>query len=344
MRHGNSFARRRFNQILGVLKEFSLKIVRKCEGLPLAIVAISGLLSTKNKIVSEWEKFYSSLSFELQRSPHLTSIRKIILLSYYDLPYYLKSCFLYLSIIPEDFSICRGRLIRLWIAEGFVKPERGKTLEEVAEEYLTELIRRSLVQVTKLKFGESRTRTCRVHDLILEIIVSKSEELSFCQIIEEDSSFDGQSRRLSFHNSVHNVLETIGMLRIRSCFIFKVDDQLPKPFLGTLFSKFKLLKVLDLEGAPLDDLSKDVGMLFQLRYLSIRDTKVKVLPKSIGKLYNLQNLDLKFSLVDELPIEINKLYKLRHLLAFKNNLYVNKVIDVTRGVKVHEGIGHLKKL
>ncbi|XP_059654553.1 disease resistance protein RPM1-like [Cornus florida] len=327
------------------LMEFSNKIVRKCEGLPLAIVAISGLLSTKDKTVSEWEKAYNSLGFELQRSPHLTSITKVILLSYHDLPYYLKSCFLYLSIIPEDFSIHCGRLIRLWIAEGFVKPEKGKkTLEEVAKEYLAELIRRSLVQVSELNYDKSKIRTCRVHDLIRELIVSKSEELSFCQVVEDDSSFDGQPRRLSFHNHVYNVLETIGKLRIRSCFIFKAEDELPKPFLGTLFAKFKLLKVLDLEGAPLDNLPEEVGKLLHLRYLSVRSTKVKILPKFIGKLYNLQTLDVKYSLVDELPCEISKLHKLRHLLAYDVNDNVDSFTDVRRGVKVHEGIGHLKEL
>ncbi|GMP78488.1 hypothetical protein CsSME_00034406 [Camellia sinensis var. sinensis] len=43
------------------LKEISHEIVRKCEGLPLAIVAIGGLLSTKDKVISEWQKFCGSM-------------------------------------------------------------------------------------------------------------------------------------------------------------------------------------------------------------------------------------------------------------------------------------------
>jgi disease resistance protein RPM1 len=72
-----------------------MDIVKKCEGLPLAIVAIGGLLSTKEKVPLEWQKLLDGLSYELECNPHLTSVTKILTLSYYDLPYYLKSYFLY---------------------------------------------------------------------------------------------------------------------------------------------------------------------------------------------------------------------------------------------------------
>ena len=93
------------------LDQLSREIVERCQGLPLAIVVIAGLLSTKNKIVSEWRKFLTSLSSELESNRHLTSINKILSLSYNDLPYHLKSCFLYFGIFPEDYSVGRGRLI-----------------------------------------------------------------------------------------------------------------------------------------------------------------------------------------------------------------------------------------
>ncbi|KAH7856405.1 hypothetical protein Vadar_000940 [Vaccinium darrowii] len=108
------------------LEKVSRAIVRKCEGLPLAIVTIGALLSTKNKVVSEWQRFYNSLGSELERNAHLTNITKILLLSYHDLPYYLKPCFLYFGIIPKDYQITRGRLVRLWIAEGLLKDKEEK--------------------------------------------------------------------------------------------------------------------------------------------------------------------------------------------------------------------------
>ncbi|KAH7545426.1 hypothetical protein FEM48_Zijuj01G0092600 [Ziziphus jujuba var. spinosa] len=105
------------------LNDLSRKIVKKCGGLPLAIVAIAGLLSTKDRTVYEWDKLHSSLSSELESNPHLTSITRILLLSYYDLPYYLKCCFLYFGMYPEDYSIKLSRLLRAMDCRGFHKIE-----------------------------------------------------------------------------------------------------------------------------------------------------------------------------------------------------------------------------
>ncbi|KAJ9697198.1 hypothetical protein PVL29_009120 [Vitis rotundifolia] len=296
------------------LKKLSDDIVKRCGGLPLAIVAIGGLLSRKEKIVSEWKKFSESLGSELESNSHLESINTILSVSYYDLPYHLKPCFLYLAIFPEDYAIKCGILTRLWIAEGFVKAKRGVTLEDTADEFLTELIQRSLVQVSGVHI-DGHIKRCHIHDLMREIILKKAEGLSFCCVMAgEASCFDGRFRRLSMFS------------------------------LGTLASKFKLLKVLDLGGAFLDRISEDLGNLFHLRYLSLRKTKVRMLPRSIGKLQNLQTLDLKYSLVEDLPVEINRLQKLHNILCFAYTYNADLRSDSVRGVHVKEGIGGLEDL
>ena len=178
------------------LVELSCKIVGRCEGLPLAVVVIGGLLSSEGKVVSEWSKLYDSLSLELDTNLRLRSILKILSLSYHVLPYYLKACFLYLGMFPEDYFINCAKLIRLWIAEGFVKEKQGLTLEELAQVYLNQLIHKSLVQVAV--FDEvGKNRYCRVHDMLREVILSRSEELNFCLVsIQKYSSFDKIARRL----------------------------------------------------------------------------------------------------------------------------------------------------
>ena len=62
------------------------------------------------------------------------------------------------------------------------------------------------------------------------------------------------------------------------------------------------MKTMDFESAPIDYIPEEVGNQFHLKYLSLRDMKVKKLPKSIGKLKNLETLNLKRSLVFELPV------------------------------------------
>ncbi|GMY30823.1 disease resistance protein RPM1-like [Fagus crenata] len=325
------------------LEKLSHYIVEKCEGLPLAIVAIGGLLSTKDKTIFEWQNLYDSLGFELGRNPHLAGVNKILSLSYEDLPYHLKSCFLYLGMYPEDYSINCVRLIRQWVAEGFVKEIKNKTLEEVGRGYLIELIHRSLVQVSEVNF-DGEVRRCRLHDLFRQIVLQKMEDLSFCHVLSrEESSFEGRTRRLSIDGVSYNALEGLEDKHIHSLLLFNLDE-LPKSFMITFFANFKLLKVMDFEDAPLDHIPEDVGSLFHLRYLSLRNTKIKMLPKSIGKLQNLQTLDLKQSLVFDIPVEIKKLRKLRHLMAYYCDYKVEFSLAMEKGVKIQKGIECLKYL
>ncbi|KAK9032243.1 hypothetical protein V6N11_056517 [Hibiscus sabdariffa] len=206
------------------LKDLSLDIVRRCEGLPLAIVAIGGLLSTKGKDVLQWESLHNSFGAEFDSNPHLTDIKKILSFSYLDLPYHLKSCFLYFGMFPEDYSISCGRLFRLWAAAGFVKQKQYATLEEVAGEYLIELVHRSLVQVESID-SMGRVRECRVHDLMREVILSKWEELNLIQTsVRNLESFKGKARHLSLYDRPNNFPGSSSKSQAHSIIAFEAAD------------------------------------------------------------------------------------------------------------------------
>ncbi|KAL6999594.1 hypothetical protein U1Q18_000752 [Sarracenia purpurea var. burkii] len=329
------------------LEDLSRDIVKRCEGLPLALVTIGGVLATKEKVIHQWKTFSDSLGSELGSNPRFKGITRVLSLSYLDLPYHLKLCYLYFGILPNCDSISCTRLIRLWIAEGFVQEKSGsKTLEEVAEEYLNDLIHRSLVQVSWVNIS-GKVRHCRVHDLMREIIVSISKDSGFCDIFsKENSGFESSdrlTRRLSIHNYTDNFPESIDISRIRSFFCFD-ENELPESFMGKLVSNFKLLKVLDFEDAPLCFLPKEIGDLIHLSYLSVKNTKTKNLPKSIGRLKNLMILNLKGSLILELPVEINRLYKLRYLRAYSRIEMNEYGLFHQCGVKIQKGFGCLKAL
>ncbi|CAL5436122.1 unnamed protein product [Camellia sinensis] len=301
------------------LIEISKSVLRRCEGLPLAIVVISGVLASKDQErVDEWELVNRSLGAEVEGS----DMKKILFLSYNDLPYYLKSCLLYLSNFPEDHLIDWMSTIRLWIAEGFVEvKEFGKTLEEDAEAYLFELLNRSLIQVA-MRRDDGRIGKCRIHDLLREIILSKSRDHNFLTIAGEGEGnmrCPEKARRLSIHNTLPNIPEQGKCFsQLRSLLMFGVDEPMSESSMPLLFNGgLRLLKVLHLRNASLERFPGHVVKLFHLKYLSLRGTNVKVLPKSIGLLWNLETLDLKNTYVRELPVEILRLQKLRHLSLYR---------------------------
>ncbi|KAG5027290.1 hypothetical protein AAZX31_08G308000 [Glycine max] len=326
------------------LKGISTEIVKKCEGLPLAIVATGGLLSRKSRDAREWQRFSENLSSELGKHPKLSPVTKILGLSYYDLPYHLKPCFLYFGIYPEDYEVECGRLILQWVAEGFVKSdEASQTLEEVAEKYLNELIQRSLVQVSSFtKCG--KIKRCRVHDVVREMIREKNQDLSFCHSASErgNLSKSGMIRHLTIAASgSNNSTGSVESSNIRSLHVFS-DEELSESLVKSMPTKYMLLRVLQFECAPMYDYVppiESLGDLSFLRYLSFRCSNIVHLPKLIGELHNLETLDLRQTRVCMMPREIYKLKKLRHLLNKYGFLMDSGIGDLTslqtlRGVDI----------
>ncbi|RVW82970.1 putative disease resistance protein [Vitis vinifera] len=91
------------------VEELGKEMVRYCGGLPLAIVVLGGLLATKHTFY-EWERVHRNIKSYLRRGKDNyeqqgSGVSDVLALSYQDLPYYLKSCFLYLANFPEDYEI-----------------------------------------------------------------------------------------------------------------------------------------------------------------------------------------------------------------------------------------------
>ncbi|XP_077236604.1 disease resistance protein RPM1-like [Tasmannia lanceolata] len=342
------FCKKAFQSNLGgscppELKDLSEKIIKRCGGLPLAIVTVGGLLLKKNESLKEWEKIDQSLGSQLETNDNLQSMKRILWLSYNDLPYYLKSCFLYLSIFPAEKLITSSRIIQMWVAEGFIEEKQGMTVEDVAEGYLEDIIGRSMVQVIE-SYDDGRVRNFRVHDFVREIVLSKSREENFSTIsIELATRLPDKIRRLSLHKNFESMPKNKTFSHLRSFFMFGID-KLPDPSMAAFFTGFRLVKVLDLEDAPIEKFPSEITNLFHLRYLSLRNTKIETLPKSIGKLKNLETLNLKGTSVSELPDEILKLEHLRHLLMYHYASEDYTSFHYMHGVRVPTQIGCLGSL
>ncbi|KAL0329914.1 UNVERIFIED_CONTAM: Disease resistance protein RPM1 [Sesamum radiatum] len=328
------------------LKEISESILKRCEGLPLAIVLIGGLLATKNNRIEEWEMFNRSLGSELEED-NLRRMWKLLSLSYYDLPYYLKSCFLYLSIFPEDQLIEKATVIRLWMAEGFVEEKQGKTLEQIAEGYLNELFNRSLLQVAETS-RDGRPRNFHIHDLLRECILSKSREQNMIFVNSQGGTkWPDKIRRLALDSSVNYAPQICCFENLRSLLVLgAADSKCVSMWNKVLRSGCRLLKVLELRKAPLETIPSEVFRFYHLRHLSLRETEVKLIPKSIGNLKKLETLDLKGSKVTLLPIEILKLERLRILLAYRYYGGVHAYLQPAdvKSFRAPYGIGRLLSL
>ncbi|CAN6165029.1 unnamed protein product [Urochloa humidicola] len=298
------------------LEEVSNSILKKCGGLPLAIESIGSLLAIKtNRTKQEWQKVCDNLGSELESNPTLEGAKQVLTLSYDDLPYHLKACFLYLSIFPENYVIKRGPLMRRWIAEGFVSQRHGLSMEQVAESYFDEFVARSIVQPVRIDWN-GKVRSCRVHDIMLEVIVSKSLEENFASFLCDNTSLlvsHDKIRRLSIRSS-HNLVQTTSasVSHVRSFTMSASVEEVP-----FFFPQLRLLRVLDMQGCSYLSIKMldCICRFFQLKYISLRNTKVCKLPRLLGNLKHLETLDIRATLIKKLPASAHNLSCMKHLLA-----------------------------
>lgn len=124
-------------------------IFKGCRGLSLPIVVIAGLLANKKKTQREWS-VEDHVNWYVTKDD--TQVKDLVLkLSFDHLTTRLKPCFLYLGIYSEDFKFHVTQLLEQWVAKGFIQETRSRDLNDVAKDYLYELIDRSLIQVEKVK-------------------------------------------------------------------------------------------------------------------------------------------------------------------------------------------------
>jgi hypothetical protein len=163
------------------LKTLGKQIAEGCHGFPLSIVVLGGILANKEKTHQTWSKVIADVNW------YLTKCRDILALSYTYLPRRLKPCFLYIGAYPEDFEIPVEELIKLWIAKGFIQHTIKRNIEDVADDYLEELIDRNLIQVATRRSDEG-AKTCRIHDLLRDLCITKSAEDKRLYVHRDDNS------------------------------------------------------------------------------------------------------------------------------------------------------------
>ncbi|XP_027166165.1 putative late blight resistance protein homolog R1B-14 [Coffea eugenioides] len=302
------------------LHGLGMEIAEKCRGLPLALVVVAGVLATIKHDICVWEEFAESLTSTTVSDAE--QCKKSMELSYEHLPYHLKACLLYFAAFREDEKIGAKKLMCLWIAEGFVEIIEGKRSEDIAEEYLMDLIGRNLVMVSENR-SIGGVKTCYIHDLIFEFCKGEAKEKKFLQVL-----------RAYVELSTFNEPPNLPRLSICSRGRDFIESKLFCPYLGTLlffgatpgyefdllnmsslFCIYKHLNVLNLEGINLrlKELPTEVESLLCLRYLALTARHMKFIPPSVAKLSHLETFCLNSDATVSLPDSIWNMKKFRHI-------------------------------
>ncbi|XP_042055128.1 putative late blight resistance protein homolog R1A-10 [Salvia splendens] len=259
------------------------EIARNCRGLPLAVVVVAGMLSTVGENPASWKAIAEDVRSAVTSKGQFESI---LSLSYTHLPHYLRPCFLYMGMFPQDHEICASKLILLWVAENFVRhPDGSKSLEEEAKECLKDLVRRNLVFVNKRKF-DGEIKSCSLHDLMRDLCVRKAHEGKF--FLDFGGWHDRRyfplairenQRRVSVSPSGLPYLSKIDSLTIHTIMCFHVKS------VANMLERFGLLRVLDVGDVYVRSLPYELFDLLNLVYLSIYYHGR--IPAAISKLHNL---------------------------------------------------------
>ncbi|XP_073121231.1 putative late blight resistance protein homolog R1A-3 [Henckelia pumila] len=303
------------------LEEAGKTIVRNCRGLPLAIVAIGGLLAKSSRTFEYWDYVANDTYAALNMGGDEICF-DILSLSYKFLPIHLKPCFLYLSIFPEDCEIRISRLVKLWVAEGILKPMGSRNLEEIAEENLKDLIDRNLIQVNDYG-SRKKIKTCTIHDLLRDLCLREARKEKFLcvsmihSLNSHPRSINNQRRLIIQRSSdeeelqqqVFDAMNSVSSTRSLICCELKSTSI-------KLSVCFRLLRVLCINGIYS---CKEIQQLVNSRYIDFKAPSYPNMSntlESLSLLWNLQTITIGGSASAwpmNLPGEIWEMPQLRHL-------------------------------
>ncbi|KAL6654480.1 hypothetical protein ACP70R_007945 [Stipagrostis hirtigluma subsp. patula] len=312
---------------LDQLKDIGMKIVRRCDGLPLAVKAVGGVLRMKRPNEREWkgvlddpiwstDKTHSDLSFALH-------------LSYEDLSPPVKQCFLYYSLLPKGDSIS-DILIGMWISQGYIQVtvadqgQRTKEAEEIGTCYHKDLIIRNLIEPSNFS---ADGRYSSMHDVIRSFgqYMAKEEALVVQVSASEKGSQLASSTRFR-HVSIEStesrldavVLPEWGSIsrkqELLRSLIIKGRIQFG-PSNNPSLSRFPSLRALFVAHAESERFVESLCKLKHLRFLHLEDTDISRLPDDIDKMKFLEHIGLSNcpNFTGQLPSSILKLERLRCL-------------------------------
>ncbi|RWR91774.1 putative disease resistance RPP13-like protein 1 [Cinnamomum micranthum f. kanehirae] len=301
--------------------------VGKCDGLPLAVKTLGGLMSSK-KTEPYWEYVKNREFWQLPDNNE--RVLSILRLSYDHLTSSLKQCFAYCAVIPKGDVFEKDILIKQWIAQGFIHSSiENELLEEKAGEFFEELLRRSLFQVDAETYGIKK-EWYKMHDLIHDLLKSVAGE----EVIIVKAPIDtipSETRHLALTEEDDEwVREPKNLDALKKCKKLRSMITASSIDINVCLS-FRCLRVLDLSWSWIHFLPNSIDKLRHLRYFDISYTEITELPETICNLHNLQTLRVIRTRLQKLPKNIKRMISLRHI----------EVEERLKNLSLPKGIGEL---
>ncbi|KAL8551044.1 hypothetical protein ACS0TY_000211 [Phlomoides rotata] len=225
-----------------------------------------------------------------------------------------------MGVLREYKKIRVTKLIELWVAEGVLRPNKDKRLEEVAEAYINELIDRNLILVDKLRWN-GKVKVCKIHDLLRDLCLREAQKERFLYVLNYQRDLNipqcmNMERRICTHDNTEEkyspALESA--MHTRSLISTSGWPELVQSHC------FRLLRVYSGDNCVHCGLAF-VEAIFQkvnLRFLSIvlRLPKLSRFPSSWLILWNLQTIkvDNRYCTPIMAPSEIWEMPLLRHVI------------------------------
>ncbi|CAI0428362.1 unnamed protein product [Linum tenue] len=105
------------------VQEIGKQILRKCDGVPLAVSTIAGVLVNSSDPRLEWPSFLLKGLSSIAKGEEEDPTMSVLKLSFNHLPSHMKHCFAYCKLFGKGLELPVQMLVQFWVAQGYVESE-----------------------------------------------------------------------------------------------------------------------------------------------------------------------------------------------------------------------------
>lgn len=273
-----------------LIQRHATSLVKKCGGLPLALVTI-GRAMAKKRTPEKWEDAVTSLENKPLQIGGMKDVLSCLKHSYDNLPDdKLRACLLYCSLYPEDYAIKHQVITNHFIGEGLLVDDfcDGIKMYDEGHKFLDVLKAASLLGAGP---AGHRSDSVKMHPMICVLALSIAGEKWLIRarkgLTEAPDVAEWRgAERISLMGNKINKLS--GRPDSPSLLTLLLRENPIVEICNGFFQYMKNLRVLDLSYTSLQEVPEEIGDLIELQYLNLSGTRISSLPKELAKLIRLR--------------------------------------------------------